>query len=373
MIKINPESINDLVALSDSGVPVTMTSHPGNASLYKLSLWACGIPEHLWDITCCKADANNWPMHRLVGGCAELVVSADLHSEIIRTTNPKRRYVTAYQVTEQDARLGRVHVRAMQPHCPTLSSCSRLLLAEKELVWEMFDYLATTRRESVFARQINGSGVMEPLSPLAKTQSLATSFVDVLEELDHLLFSDEPITTRGGACYDGASVQVAGMLVDYWRTGRIDRYDISGPDMIHYATQPAYQAELSDLLHHLRRWKPERVPEHMIVHMPHGTVARVGHVVDHASEDILARKECILQNESRLAREEKVRLSQLAREDELIWPITIRPSQDKYFSQHDLAMDGACIAVSDYWRNIPISSLKDTLCRANNLLRIRGR
>ena len=63
-------SINDLVWLREKGVPVTMTSHPGNASLYKLSLWSAGVREMLWDITCVIADMNNQPAQMLKGGSA---------------------------------------------------------------------------------------------------------------------------------------------------------------------------------------------------------------------------------------------------------------------------------------------------------------
>src|SRR3989344_7332469 len=129
MIKINPESISDLVALKDAGAPVTLTSHPGNASLYKLVLWSCGIPEHFWDVTCCKADANNWPMHRLVDGNAELLLTEEMYRKIMAETNSNRRYVVAYQITASGGRLGRVHVQACEACFPgALSSCSRLLL-----------------------------------------------------------------------------------------------------------------------------------------------------------------------------------------------------------------------------------------------------
>lgn len=372
MIRINPESINDLLALKDAGVPVTLTSHPGNASLYKLVLWACGIPEHLWDITCCKADANNWPMHRLVNGEAELVIEEDLHNDILRRTSTHNRFVTTYQFTKDGVRLGRFHVKAKETCFQnTISSCSRLLLSEKEKVWEMFDYLARTRRGEVFTRFITPNGILRPASGLGtKTGSMAGSFMDVLEELDHLLFSDEEISVKGGVCYDGVMVPLSVMLVQFWQTGRADRYDISGPDMIHYATRPEHQAKLSEMLKHLRKWKPELVPENILIHMFHGTVARVGYIRDHPSEEVMKRKIYMLEQSHSLNREEKKKIWETAKNDERNWPIQIQPHIDKYFSQHDLASMGKELVIDDLWKNLPISNIRDTLSRANNLLRL---
>src|SRR3989344_4850245 len=138
MIKINPETINDLLDLKATNFPVTLTSHPGNASLYKLSLWSCGIPEHLWDVTCCKADANNWPMHRLLNGEVEPIVTEDFYRKVLNETNPQNRFVTAYQFTKTGERLGHFHVKVMESCFPgVISSCSRLLLSQTSLIQEM--------------------------------------------------------------------------------------------------------------------------------------------------------------------------------------------------------------------------------------------
>lgn len=372
MIKINPESINDLLALKDAGVPVTLTSHPGNASLYKLVLWSCGIPDHLWDVTCCKADANNWPMHQLTRGEAELVISKDFHTEILRNTRPDNRFVTAYQFTNEGVRLGRFHVKAKQACFPSaISSCSRLLLSERERVWEMFDYLARTRRDEVFARCISPNGMLRPLRGGGiKTEHLATSFLDVLRELDHLLFSDEDISVKGGACYDGVMVPLSVMLVQFWQTGHANRYDISGPDMIHYALRAEHQARLSLMLEHLRKWKPALIPKNILIQMFPGTAARVGYVRNHPSEEVMRRKVYMLEQSETLDGKKKREIWEVARGDEQQWPIQIRPATDKYFSQHDLASLDKELVVDDFWKSLPIASLTKTLSRANNLLRL---
>lgn len=371
MIKINPESINDLLALKEAGVPVTLTSHPGNASLYKLVLWSCGIPDHLWDVTCCKADANNWPMYRLANGEAELLVPEELRTEILRNTRADNRYVAAYQLTTNGTRLGRFHVKAKQACFPNaISSCSRLLLSEKEKVWEMFDYLARTKSDEVFARCITPNGMLRPLRGSIATDCLATSFLDVLAELDHLLFSDTEISTRGGACYDGVMVPLSAMLVQFWQTGRADRYDVSGPDMIHYALQKEYQARLSLMLEHLRKWRPALVPKNILIHMFPGTAACVGYIKNHPSEEIMRRKVYMLERAETLDGKKKRELWDIAKHDERQWPTQIRPATDKYFSQHDLASLRNELVVDDFWKDMPISSITKTLSRANNLLRL---
>lgn len=372
MIKVNPGSINDLLALKEAGLPVTMTSHPGNASLYKLVLWSCGIPEHLWDVTCCKADANNWPMYRLIDGRAELLIAEDLHRKIMTVTDTEKRFVTAYQFTVDGKRLGRTHVKAMQECFPdVISSCSRLLLSEKEKIWEVFDYLARTKEDEVFGRYITSDGVLKPIVRSGLyTAKLADSFINLLEELDHLLFSDKDIATKGGACYDGVMVPLSTMLVQYWQTGRVDRYDVSGPDMIHYATRPEHQDKLSEMLRHLHRWNPRLIPKNILIQMFPGTVARVGYVPNHISEEIMKRKVYALRNHNSFDKSFKRILWDSAREDEKTWPIQIRPSVDHYFSQYDLLYHGGKLVVDDFWMELPIASIKETLQRANAFLRL---
>ena len=102
----NDITINDLLRAHTAGIPVTMTSHPGNASLYKLALWSVGIPEMLWDITTVKADANNQPAFRLISGKKELLLSEGKYEEIMVRECAERRYVTAYQKTKMGAYLG---------------------------------------------------------------------------------------------------------------------------------------------------------------------------------------------------------------------------------------------------------------------------
>ena len=370
MITVNPRSINDLAALAQAGAPVTLTSHPGNASLYKLSLWHAGIPEHLWDITCCKADANNWPMHRLVNGTAELLIPDELHRRIVHETSSAQRFVTAYQFTREGERLGRVHVRAMLARFPDgISSCSRLLLKHKERVWELFDYLAHTRPEAVFMREITPEGILQPLDHRrASGRDLASSFLGLLEELDRLLFSDEPIETRGGACYDGVMVPLSAYLVQFWETGRTDRYDISGPDMLNYASSERHQARLSEMLAHCRKWRKDLVPKGIAIHMFPGTMARVGHIVGHPSEAIMRRKVRSLQNKLGT---DKRSVQAEAQDDEKLWPIIIVPHQTPYFSQHDLVREEGVFAVDEFWKDQPLDGLQDALVRANNILRIR--
>jgi len=224
----------------------------------------------------------------------------------------------------------------------------------------------------VFARFITPDGVLLPIkySGLSRNQ-LVDSFVRVLRELDHLLLNDEPITTQGGACYDGAMVPLAGMLAQYWASGHIDRYDISGPDMIHYATRPGHQEGLSEMLACLHRWNPRLVPRHLIVRMFPGTVARIGHISGHVSEGVMSRKVHALRCQGQLSSDHKRRMWDIAKDDECHWPIQINADREHYFSQHDLAAHGGEMEVDDFWKEIPLDSMRDSLLRANALLRLK--
>jgi len=239
----------------------------------------------------------------------------------------------------------------------------------------MFEYLAYTRRNEVFSRYITPDGRLRTLREGAmksiKTEDLADSFMTVLRELDHLLFSDDPIETRGGACYDDAMVPLSGMLVQYWQTGRVDRYDISGPDMINYAIRKEHQDKLTEMLNHLRKWNPRLVPASIMTQMFPGTMARVGHVSGHFSEEIMYRKIYALKNSNFLDRDMKRKLWETAKDDEQNWPIRIKPNVDRYFSQYDLMALGKNLVVDDFWKELPIRDLLETLQRANALLRLK--
>ncbi len=369
---INPGSINDLLTLMHQGVPVTMTSHPGNASLYKLSLWTAGIPEHLWDVTCVKADANNWPLHELKDGKRTLLVSEAFYERVLRETSPEKRFVTAYQRTNTGDRLGRHHVRAMQHLFPgQVKTCSHLLLQERTRVAEMFAYLAETR-DDVFTRYVDEEGVMRPIQiSTLRRPDYATTFMRLLVELDLLLNHDAPVLASGGACYDGVMVPLAGMLVQYWQTGEVVRCDVSGPDMIHYATRPQHVAAMHEMLNHLRKWSTTLVPKRFHVHMFPGTLARVGHIPGHVSEKVMKRKLLVLRNGNGLEKEEKRSLWEEARHDNGHWPTWIDAKKDEYFSQYDLAAQGGKLIVDDHWKSIPIPELKYQLDQANALLRVK--
>jgi len=370
---VNPASINDLLALKSLGASVTLTSHPGNASLYKLSLWQCGIPETFWDVTCCKADANNWPMYQLKDGKAELLVTEELYQRVMSEVSPTKRFVTAYQKTRSGERLGRFHVRACEQLFPSvISSCSRLILSEIDMVEEMFEYLLDTGHSESLGRYVTPDGLLIPSREAGVSKSAAVrSFTTVLRELNHLLFSDEPIVTQGGACYDGVMVQLTTSLVDYWRTDRVDRYDLSGPDMIHYASRKQYQEEVSQMLRHLSRWNPKLVPKSLVTRMFPGTYARVGHISGHQSEVVMQRKLDALRNYNQDDSHQKRLRWAAAEGDEQLWPIQIKPSEAPYFSQHDLADSGGRLTVDEFWKDVPIEEMRNVLIRANGLLRLK--
>lgn len=304
-------TISHLLRLKDAGVPVALTSHPGNASLYKLTLWSAGIPERLWDITCAVADANNWPCHMLHDGKALPLLSPKKMYEVKEKTNATYRYVTAYLASDllehEGKSCGRVHVKAMQECFPSVvSPYTNALLAHQEKTLEMFEYLAATMREVSFPCTITCEGIKVPFVENGKSPPrLAEEFLRMLGELKALLAGDMPKVLHGGPCYEGAMVPLVHMLTDYWQTGETVRFDISGPDMIHYAQKVSHAEKLSMLLAHLRKWKPSLVPKNITIHMSLGTVARVGYVRGHVSEEIMRRKLMLVRDGDTLTSEQK--------------------------------------------------------------------
>lgn len=381
-------SVAEILIEKSKGTTVTLTSHPGNASLYKLSLWGSGIPETLWDVTCVKADKNNQPAYLLRGGEKTLLISNELFEEVECKTSTNRRYVTAYQYTKYGERLGRVHVRAMEKYFGDfeaetkrhLSSQSRLLLTQKEKVQTILEYLAWKDPKSHFPRCIDKNGVMIPYFPREgfSAEKIANSCIEVFAELEHLLFSEDEIVTSGGVVHGFPLVPVIASLCGYWASGSVTRYDVSGPDMIHYATTTKYQESLSLLLNDLHRNFPALVPKKFDVYMPNGVIFRTGNrMTDQSGADDRLDVLCdqiLNQQQIRRGKSEGERLSDVeyevikdaARRLHHIKPFNINSAVDCYHSQHD---DGIVI-VPQMFVNMPLSQIEERALRLKSILRI---
>ncbi len=389
MIRIIPDTsvtLNDLVWLHQYGFPVTTTSHPGNASLYKLSLWSCGIPETLWDITCVIKDRNNQPAHLLCDGTATLLTDTESQEQYQALVKDGAQQITAYTRLPSMGFLGRAHVKPMMQCFPAvINTQSALMNTEWERLHQIFAYLAETIPDEIFTRYIFPDGTAVKLHPnkdntiftaskkgsvvCLRRMDLAESFRYVLSELEMLLHTDYTGLLVGGACYQGSAIaQLSVVLVQYWKTGSLVRYDISGPDMIHYATSAAYQEKLNKLMRHIAKQFPELVPKSMLIRMPVGTFARVGYLKDHVSKEILENRIEILsqgiQNESKKMLRDKLK------ENHHLWPLCVEQGSDAYFSQHDLVSQGGKIVVPEYFRTMPFGKIESELGRLKNILRV---
>jgi hypothetical protein len=78
----------------------------------------------------------------------------------------------------------------------------------------------------------------------------------------------------------------------------------------------------------------------------------------------------MLENSGSMDRTRKQKFWEMAKDDERNWPVQIKPNIDPYFSQHDLALLGKELVVDEFWKDIPFSNLRETLQRANGLLRL---
>lgn len=159
---------------------------------------------------------------------------------------------------------------------------------------------------------------------------------------------------------------MAVILADYWKTGRNERYDISGPDMIGYSTTPKYHAELAGILEHVRKQFPSLVPRHVIVRMSPGTVARVGCVKGHVSEKIVRERIALLLPHT--DKDKKKELRKALAESHCHWPLCVDQTTDAYFSQHDLLSLGGEMFVPDHFRSMPLGEMEAELVRVKNII-----
>ena len=94
-------------------------------------------------------------------------------------------------------------------------------------------------------------------------------------------------------------------------------------------------------------------------------------IKSHVSEEVIRRKIYVLKSWSSLEKCEKKELCKIAEDDERKWPVEINPKTAPYFSQYDLASRGGTIAIDDFWMDMQIDSMRDSLLHANALLRIK--
>jgi len=374
-------TVRNLLRLQKDGCSVYRTSHAGNWNIYKLLLSQLGLPDCIWDVTCIHRDVNNQPRYQLIGG--EKVL-------LLKETPPMNngtRFLTPYYRTGENAdeTLSHFHVTPLKKLFGSgVTSQSEVLLEYENDVSTIFS-IAERFMPHQLGRYILPCGCMVPLERLGSEsleakcshnrasvlqKDLAESALSTLKELRRLVFDPGDYIPKGGVVYSFELVVASFYLWLFWKFGDKPTYQLSGPDMIGYATKPAFISGVEKVLKVLGEHAPRLVPEKIDAFVVPATFFRFGYPSNlEVSERVMAAHETVRKLQA-LKREwrnvDVIRESlnhsvrnaiEIIERDGQKWNLFHDPSKDAFYSQHDMLKNGACMKVMEGYLDIPFGTM----------------
>lgn len=381
-----------LVDLEKAGHCVRRSSHAGNWSTYKLLMSQVGLPDCLWDVTCVHRDVNNQPQHRLLGGekWPLLPQLSPLRAE--DTT----KYLTPYHWTEENGArqtLSHFHVAPLKRlYGDLITTQSRALLQHRDKLARVFEIVRIYRPE-LLGRYVLPCGCMVKMEShgaffTAKCvhnearvnfKDLAASAMGTLTELERLVFDSHGYEPQGGPLYTFELVVASFYLWAHWQFGDKTIYELSGPDMIGYATKPAFIQSIHKVLELVGRHAPDLVPKRIEAKIVPVTLFRFGYPqqceisravmsAHEAIRDIQAvKRKSLGTRDIHAACDAAIRgILPIVREHGKKWDLFHDPSKDAFFSQHDLAAMGGEMQICDGYLDVPFSTMRKLLATMPN-------
>ncbi len=376
-----------LVDLMKAGHCVQRSSHAGNWSTYKLLMSQIGLPDCIWDVTCVHRDVNNQPQYRLRGGeKLPLVPSATtLHDE------DKTKYLTPYHWTGENGErqtLSHFHIAPLKKmYGGIITTQSQVLLRHKEKLARVFEIVQTYRPE-LLGRYVLPCGCMVKMEDChsfltakcnhnearVDRKDLAATALGTLTELETLVFAPHGYTPKGGPLYTFELVVASFYLWAYWQFGDRAIYMLSGPDMLGYATKPAFIQSIQKVLELIGKHAPDLVPKRVEAKIVPVTLFRFGYPQQcEVSRAVMAAHEAVreIQGVKRkslhcldIQKSCDVAISgilPIIREHGKKWDLFHDPSKDAFFSQHDLEAMGGGMQICDGYLDTTFNTMKRLL------------
>ncbi len=390
-------TVRELLALKESGHSVYRTSHAGNWSLYKLLMSELGLPDCIWDVTCIWRDVNNQPMHQLLDG-----QKIPLLEHVTEKPEGKIKCLTAYHRPNHDptTTLAHFHVAPLkQLFGNVITTQSEVLLEYKEYLQIAFDIVQTYRPEQL-GRYVLPCGCMVTLCKRNRGyeadcphnharitgKKLAESAIETLEELRRLVLDPIGYQPKGGVLYSFELVVASYYLWSYWKFGDKPVYELSGPDMIGYATKQDFILRVEQVLKLLGEHLPEHLmPKIIDAKIVPATLFRFGYPDNcKRAKAVMNAHEMIRQvqplkrsfkNVAEVADLLNVSLKgglEIIEEHGKYWNLFPDPATDAFYSQHDMLANGARMVIQEQFLDMPfqtMDALLSTLAQSEQSLK----
>ncbi len=380
-------TLRQLIELKNQGHSVYRTSHAGNWNLYKLILSELGLPDCIWDVTCMHKDVNNQPKVQLVGGRQISLVSPDSYS--VPTLGEK--HLTAYQKPREypNDTLSSFHVHPLRRLFPgVITTQSEVLLEYKHELEIIFDIVERYHPQWLGRYTLPCGCMVEIKSRFSvryaecihsrveiKPRILGESAINTLEELRRLVLDPSGYIPRGGVVYSFELVVTCYYLWCYWKFGDKTIYQLSGPDMIGYATKPDFIRRVTAVLRLVGDHAPQLVPRHVDVKIVPATYMRFGYVEGDSgvSKKVMdAHYEVFTLQERK--RQNRGSVQVINEADAVLrevipiidqygssWDLFHNPAKDAFYSQHDMAQTGGRVKIMDGFLDVSFQAMGEIL------------
>lgn len=376
-------TVRDLLDLKQSGHSVYRTSHAGNWSTYKLLLSELGLPDCIWDVTCIYNDINNQPRYQILGGQKiHLMNGNDPGCPNFRT-----KFLTPYHrpANNPETTLSHFHIAPLKKlFGGVVTTQSEALLEYKEFMETVFDIVQKYCPEQ-FGRYILPCGCMVPLNKCGDVYqarcdhdrvsvnqlNLAESAIKTLEELKRLVLDPVGYTPLGGVLYSFELVVATYYLWSYWKFGDKVVYELSGPDMIGYATKEKFISRVEKVMMVVGAHMPaDLCPQKIEAKIIPATFFRFGyptsltkaHLVM-ASHDIVAkiqdmkRKYKIFPNIVDYLDKALIGPLSILENNVKYWDLFHQTNKDVFYSQHDMLAEKSRMKVLDGFLDISFKEM----------------
>lgn len=264
-------SIDDLVALKESGVSVIRSAHVGNLSPYNLALAAAGIEVLSVD-------------HNITGVDSTYVPEAVLRDG--QSTTIARSGVVVCKATldsASDTYLDDYHIGAVNELLPsaTLTTNSAYLKMAEAVTSEIVD-LTLLSHPHLYNRIVNSDG-----STARDNQAARLVAVYGIMQLQDDVKAETP-SVMLPLMVD----IVANFIIEALRSDQSEQYHLSGPAMVHYIQEKPKLQLLNDLYRSVKKHASfsDKLPDMLAVHLIPSTAARFvttmkrGHLLDRLIE-----------------------------------------------------------------------------------------
>ncbi|MCX6703753.1 MAG: hypothetical protein NTV02_03655 [Candidatus Zambryskibacteria bacterium] len=379
-------TLRQLIELKNQGHSVYRTSHAGNWNLYKLILSELGLPDCIWDVTCMHKDVNNQPKYQLVDGKKVTLIGQGAY----RIPTLGEKHLTPYHKPENcpDETLSSFHVRPLRQLFPgVITTQSEELLEYKDNLVIIFDIVERYYPQWL-GRFVLPCGCMVEIKSRfsaryaecvhsrveIKPNTLRESAINTLEELKKLVLDPSGYTPCGGVVYSFELVVACYYLWCHWKFGDKAVYQLSGPDMIGYATKPDFIRKVGDVLRSIGDHAPQLVPGHVDAKIVPATFMRFGYVKGDSVSESVMNAHCKVVELQERKRQNKGSVEVVREADAVLkevipiidqygssWDLFHDPAKDAFYSQHDMARTGGRVRVMDGFLDVSFRTMGEIL------------